>query len=67
MKKRLRVVLVAAAFLVSAGSGVALAGGGQACLNKCNADYAACLKGGGYGGTGLCKAKFGSCKAACGA
>ena len=67
MTIRSRLALVAMAFLFSAGTGAAIAGGGQACLNKCSADYMFCVKGGATGGIGLCKAKLASCKASCGA
>lgn len=66
MKIRSRLALVALSFLFSAGTGVAIAGGGQACLNQCSADFMYCAQSG-YGGIGLCKAKLSSCKASCGA
>lgn len=68
MKIRSRFTLAALTFLFAVGSGVAVAaGGGQACLNACKADHAACLKDAVGGGKSFCVAQYSQCKASCGA
>ena len=67
MKIRSRFTLAALTFLFAVGSGVAVAAGGQACLNACSAEQSFCMKDAVGGGKAFCKAQYSICKASCGA
>ena len=67
MKLRSRVSLIALSFLFALGSGVAVAGASQSCLNACNAEQTACLADATGMGKTACVNDYKACKKACGA